>query len=195
MGIGLPTRLLAAAVLVTAATGDCGEVGGANWLVLTCTNYDEWAVLMKVMLKARKLWRVINVGIEEEEDCATMETILKAVPSQYVESLGSKDSAKLAWDALKAMRVGSDCVKKAKAQQLRREYEVLAFRDGEAVEEFTLRLQSLVNQLAVLGVIIGDEVVANYLVVPAKCTQIVLSIETMIDLSALSIEDVIGRYF
>ena len=170
-------------------------MGGANWLVLTCTNYDEWAVLMKVMLKAWKLWCVINVGIEEEEDCAAMETILKAVPSEYVESLGSKDSAKLAWDALKAMRVGSDCVKKAKAQQLRREYEVLAFRDGEAVEEFTLRLQSLVNQLAVLGVIIGDEVVANYLVVPAKCTQIVLSIETMIDLSTLSIEDVIGRYF
>jgi len=188
------------AVLVTAATGDCGEVGGANWLVLTCTNYDEWAVLMKVMLKARKLWRVINVGIEEEEDCAAMETILKAVPSEYVESLGSKDSAKLAWDALKAMHVGSDCVKKAcvrkaKAQQLRREYEVLAFRDGEAVEEFTLRLQSLVNQLAVLGVVIGDEVVAKYLVVPAKCTQIVLSIETMIDLSTLSIEEVIGRYF
>jgi len=28
------------------------EVGGANWLVLTCTNYGEWAVLMKVKLRA-----------------------------------------------------------------------------------------------------------------------------------------------
>ena len=31
------------------------EVSGANWPVLTHTNYGEWAALMKVMLKVRKL--------------------------------------------------------------------------------------------------------------------------------------------
>jgi hypothetical protein len=40
-------------------------VGSANWPVLTRTNYDEWVLVMKVMLWARKLWRAINIGTEE----------------------------------------------------------------------------------------------------------------------------------
>jgi len=43
------------------------------------------------------------------------------------------------------MRVGSDRAKKAKAQQLQREYDDLGFHDGEAVEDFALRLQSLIS--------------------------------------------------
>jgi hypothetical protein len=66
---------------------------------------------MKVMLKMRKLWRAINFGIENEvKDCAAMEMILKAMLLKYVELLGSKDSAKLAWDALKVMHISSDHV-------------------------------------------------------------------------------------
>ncbi|XP_066333625.1 disease resistance protein RGA5-like [Miscanthus floridulus] len=77
---------------------------------------------------------------DEEEDCSALEAILAAVPPEYREPLGSKDSAKEAWDTLKAIRVESDRARKAKAQQLRREYDDLAFRDGEAVEDFALRL-------------------------------------------------------
>ena len=38
------------------------------------------------------------------------------MPLEYREPLGSKDSAKEAWNTLKAMRVESDHAKKAKAQ-------------------------------------------------------------------------------
>ena len=44
-----------------------------------------------------------------------MEAIINDVPSEYVESPRSKDSAKLACDNLKAMRVSSNCVNKVKA--------------------------------------------------------------------------------
>lgn len=47
-----------------------------------------------------------------------MEAILSSMPHEYMESLGTKDSTKATKDALKAMRVGSNCTKKAKAQQL-----------------------------------------------------------------------------
>ena len=100
---------------------------------------------MKVKLHARKLWCAIEIGTEDEEDCVAMEAILSAVLSEYVKSLGSKDSTKLAWDALKAMRVGSNHAKKVKPQQLRREYEALAFHDVEVVHDFALRLPSLVS--------------------------------------------------
>lgn len=51
------------------------------------------------------------------------------------------------------------------------------------MEDFALQLQSLVSQLAALGVVIGDEeIVTKYLqVVAAKYSQIALSIQTLID--------------
>jgi len=63
------------------------------------------------------------------------------------------------------------------------------------VEDFALRLQSLASQLATYGKPIDDEdVVAKLLrVVPSKYAQLALSIETMLDLSTLSLEDVTGR--
>jgi hypothetical protein len=63
------------------------------------------------------------------------------------------------------------------------------------VEDFSLCLQSLVSQLVAHDVTITDEeAVAKYLrVVPPKYTQIALSIETLIDMSTLMLEDVIGR--
>ena len=77
------------------------------------------------------------------------------------------------------MQLGGDRMRKAKAQQLRREYEAIAFCDGEAIEDFALRLTSLVSQLAQVGIDIGeDEAVAKYLrVVPPRFGQIALSIE------------------
>jgi len=67
-----------------------------------------------------------------------MEAILSSMPHEYMESLGTKDSAKATKDALKAMRVGSNCAKKEKAQQLQWEYEALMFRDGDVVEDLAL---------------------------------------------------------
>jgi hypothetical protein len=80
------------------------DVGNAQFPTLTRTNYAEWEVLVKVMFKARGLWKAVDVGTEdEEEDQLAMEGILKAVPPEYRVALGNKGSAKEAWDALKTM--------------------------------------------------------------------------------------------
>ena len=92
------------------------------------------------------------------------------------------------------MRVDSDCTKKATAELLKQEYANLKFKDGESVD-FSFRLQSLINKLRSHGVTIDEEeAVSKYLhSVPVKYIQIALSIETMLDLSTLTIEDVTGR--
>ena len=92
------------------------------------------------------------------------------------------------------MRVGSDRAKKATAQLLKQEYATLKFKDSESVEDFSLCMQSLISKLRSHGVTIDEEeAVSKYLhSVPAKYIQIALSIETMLDLSTLTIEDVIG---
>ena len=83
------------------------EVSGTSWPMLTRTNYGEWAVTMKVKLRARQLWNAV--------DMSAMEAILASVPQEYREPLGAKKTAKEAWEAIVAMPVGSDCAKKANA--------------------------------------------------------------------------------
>nr|CAH67708.1 H0512B01.3 [Oryza sativa] len=172
------------------------EVGGAAaFPTLTRTNYTEWSLLMKVMLQARGLWDAVENGeCDEQEDRMAMEAILRAVPSEMISLLATKDSAKDAWDAIKVMRVGVDRVRKAKAQQLRWEYESISFHDGESIDDFALRLTSLVSQLGTLGERIEEQnVIEKFLrVVPERFSQIAMSIETLLDLSTLTIEDVTG---
>ncbi|XP_066321189.1 uncharacterized protein [Miscanthus floridulus] len=132
---------------------------------------------MKVKLRARRLCNVIDKGTDKEDDMLALEAILAAVPAEYMEPLGAKNSAKETWEAIAAMRVGFDRAKKAMAQLLKQEDANLKFKDSESVENFSLCLQSLISKLRSHGITIDEE-------------EIALSIETMLDLSTLTIEDV-----
>lgn len=43
-----------------------------------------------------------------------MAVISQAVPDDVMMAIANKESAKEAWDAIRDMRVGEDCVKKAR---------------------------------------------------------------------------------
>jgi hypothetical protein len=72
---------------------------------------------------------------------------------------------------------------------------MLAFCDGECMEDFTMQLAGIVNQLATLGDPEDDEkVVLKYIrITRPKFKQLVILIETLLDVSTLSIEEVTGR--
>ncbi|KAK3133758.1 hypothetical protein QOZ80_6AG0540590 [Eleusine coracana subsp. coracana] len=76
-----------------------------------------------------------------------------------------------------------------------RDYENIAFRDGELVEDFSLRLGAMITELSMLGETVSEQEAIKKLlrVVPPKFEQIALSIETLLDLSELSLENVTGR--
>jgi hypothetical protein len=68
-----------------------------NFLVLTKSNYYDWAVLMRVMLQARDLWTTVSVGtIDYTEDCMALEVISKAMPVEMMGPITSKPTAKAA---------------------------------------------------------------------------------------------------
>jgi hypothetical protein len=93
------------------------------------------------------------------------------------------------------MRIGDDRVRKSTAQSLCAEYEQISFRDGESVDDFALRLSNLVQRLAILGDLEpGPKVVDKYLrVARPRYRQLVISIETLLDINEPSIEEVTGR--
>jgi hypothetical protein len=170
--------------------------GPANYPMLTKTNYNEWSLLMKIKLEARCLWNAVDPGdVEFHVDRMALDAICSAVPPEMVASIATKPSARAAWNAIRTMRVGDDRVRKSSAQRVRRQYEELMFKDGEGVEDFALRLTGLVNQLAILGDPEDPaKVVEKYLrIARSRYRQLVISMETLLDISALSVEEVTGR--
>ncbi|XP_066382254.1 uncharacterized protein [Miscanthus floridulus] len=71
----------------------------------------------------------------------------------------------------------------------------MAWKDGESAEDFANRITGLANNLRVLSNDMKDvEIVCKMLqVVPENLAQVAISIETLLDLNDLSIEEITGR--
>jgi transposase InsO family protein len=111
-------------------------------------------------------------------------------------SLSKKRTAKEAWDAIAAARIGSDRARKTTLQTLRKEWENLAFKPGEDVDDFALRLNTLQQKMVQFGDnTYGAERAVEKLFrcTPEKYKQIARSIESLLNLSTMSIEEAIGR--
>ena len=163
---------------------------------LTRTNYIEWALLMRVNMQAQGVWEAINPGTAEYRiDRAALAAILQAVPPEMLATLAVKDSAKQAWDTIKTMRMGVERVREAKAQALLKEFDGIRMKSDEPVDDFAMRLTGLVNNIRTLGETLEEvKVIKKFLrVVPTKFTQLAISIEQLIDLRTLSVEELVGR--
>jgi hypothetical protein len=78
---------------------------------------------------------------------------------------------------------------------LRTEFESIRFKEGETVDDFTMRLGSLVTELDTLEEVIKEQQVVQKLlrVVPKHLSQVAVTIEVTQDLSKLTLEDADGR--
>jgi hypothetical protein len=127
-------------------------VGPANWSLLTKTNYTEWALVMKIKLQARNLWEAIEPrDVTLQEDRMALDAITNVVPQEMLASLAVKATVIEAWEVVRSLRIGSEAVWNVRAQRLRTEFESIRFKEGETVDDFTMRLGSLVVELGTLG--------------------------------------------
>jgi hypothetical protein len=170
---------------------------GTNWPMLSKTNYHEWSQEMKLRMQARDLWDAVEEErVSFRDDRRAMEVIVAAVPKEMGIPLIDKRTAKEAWDAIAAARIGVDRVRRATLQRLRRDWENISVKPGESVEDFAFRLSTLHRRLVFHGDQDIDErrVVEKYLrTVPPKYAQIVVAIEQFLDFDMLTLEEVTGR--
>ena len=170
---------------------------GTNWPMLSKTNYHEWSQEMKLRMQARDLWDAVEgERVSFRDDRRAMEAIVAAVPKEMGIPLIDKRTAKEAWDAIAAARIGVDRVRRATLQRIRRDWENISVKSGESVEDFAFRLSTLHRQLVLHGDQDIDErrVVEKYLrTVPSKYAQIVVAIEQFLDFDMLTLEEATGR--
>ena len=153
---------------------------------------------MKCNFEILEVWEAIEPGgegIKRTQDRQAMGGLLRSVPQEMWQMLGEKKTVKEAWAAVKSMRVGAERVKEANAQRLLQEFENIAFKDGETVDDFALRINGLASDLRTSGEAIEDaKVVRKMLRVLPRCYQsVAISIETLLDLKTLTIEELVGR--
>jgi hypothetical protein len=90
------------------------------------------------------MWEAARYGdIDYYDDQRALDALIAPVPSEMQFSLSKKRTAKEAWDAIAAARIGSDRARKTTLQALHKEWENLAFKVGEDVDDFALRLNTL----------------------------------------------------
>jgi hypothetical protein len=99
--------------------------------ILTKTNYVELVAVMRVRLQLRHMFEAVRYAL------------ITVVPPEMQFSLSKKRFAKEAWAAIAATRIGNDRACKTTLQALRKEWENLAFRPGEGVDDYALHLNTL----------------------------------------------------
>jgi hypothetical protein len=94
------------------------------------------------------MWEVVRYGdVDYYEDRRVLDALIAAVPPKMQFSLSKKWTAKEAWDAITAARIGSDRAHMTTLQALRKEWENLVFKPGEDVNDFALRLNTLQQKM------------------------------------------------
>lgn len=108
--------------------------GNIQYPMLTRTNYNEWASLMRVNMQAAGLWHAVEPEeddiVEYHEDRLALAAILRAVPSDMLGSLARKRTARSAWEAIKTVRVGVQRVRDSAMRQLRKDFDDIMFKEG-----------------------------------------------------------------
>jgi hypothetical protein len=151
---------------------------------------------MKIKLQARNLWEAIEPGdVTLQKDRMALDAITSAVPQEMLTSLAVKAIDAEAWEAVRSLQIGSEAVRNARAQQLRMEFESICFKEGETVDDFTMRLGSLIVELVTLREVIKEQQVFQKLlwVIPKHLSQVAVAIEVTQNLSKLTLEDAGGR--
>jgi hypothetical protein len=103
---------------------------------------------MRVRLQVRHMWEAVRYGdVDYYEDRRALDALIAAVPPEMQFSLSKKRTAKDAWDAIVAACIASDRTRKTTLQALHKEWENLAFKPGEDVDDFALRLNTLQQKM------------------------------------------------
>jgi hypothetical protein len=167
------------------------STSGIVYPTLTHTNYTERSAVMRVNPQVAGLWGAVQHDSVEYRDETHAGGASSCMPVEMQVGLTNKETARNAWESIRRIRVGVDRVKEANAKRLHQEFAEIKFKPGEGVEDFSLRITALANELRVLDDDITDKEVVKKMLhsVSEKLEQVALSMETLLDLNSLSIEE------
>ncbi|XP_074369677.1 uncharacterized protein LOC141711144 [Apium graveolens] len=172
---------------------------GLRYPMLAKSNCAAWSLKMTVNMQAHGVWEAIEPkdpksAVEERTYKLALAVIYQGKPEDILLSLAEKKTAKEAWDTIKTMCLGADRVKKASVHTLKAKFESMSMKDTEPVDEFCMKLNSLVTNIRALGEEVEESYVVKKLLraIPTKFLQIASKIEQFGNVEEMSIEETVG---
>lgn len=176
--------------------------------------YEFWNIKMRRFFISLDLWDMVENGYAEpteeegrltpaqrnelkdnrKKDAKAFVALQQAVNDSIFPRIAGASSTKEAWNILKKEYQGTEKVTAVKLQTFRREFENLRMKDGESVDEFSLKVTILICQLRSLGEEISEQKIVEKVLrsLPTKFDNIVAAIEESKDLSTYSLTQLIG---
>ncbi|XP_068466725.1 uncharacterized protein [Phaseolus vulgaris] len=127
-------------------------------------HYDFWPMTMENFLRSKELWQLVEDGIPtlgttpteaqrrtaseaQLKDVKVKIFLFQAIDREILETILDKSTSQAIWKSMQQKYQGSTRVKRAQLQALRREFELLAMKDGEKVDSYLGRTLSIVNKM------------------------------------------------
>nr|KYP53919.1 Retrovirus-related Pol polyprotein from transposon TNT 1-94 [Cajanus cajan] len=179
-------------------------------------HYEFWSMTMENFLRSKEMWHLIEEGIptptpgatpteaqrksiEEAKlkDLKVKNFLFQAIDREILETILDKGTSKAIWSSMQRKYQGSTKVKQAQLQALRREFELLAMKEGETVDNYMGRILHVVNKMKSNGEAMEESTVVSKLLrsLTSKFNYVVCSIEESNDLGILSIDELHGSLF
>lgn len=177
-------------------------------------HYDFWSMTMENFLRSRELWSLVedripamtlettrvsevqNKYVEEAKlkDLKVKNFLFQSIDREILETILDKGTSKAIWESMKKKYQGSTKVKRAQLQALRREFELLAMKEGEKIDTFLGRTLTVVNKMKVNGESMEQSTIVSKILrsLTSRFNYVVCSIEESNDLDTMSIDELHG---
>lgn len=125
------------------------------------------------------------------KDLKVKNYLFQAIDRTIMETILNKESAKAIWDSMRQKYQGSNKVKRAQLQALRREFEVLGMKESEKVDEYFARTLTIANKMKAHGERMSQNVIVEKILrsMTPKFNYVVCSIEESNNLTTMTIDE------
>jgi len=174
-------------------------------------HYDFWSMIMENFLRSKELWPLVIDGIPKlgptptkAQQRTTSETQLKdlkvkiflfqAIDREILDTILDKSTSQAIWRSIQQKYQGSTRVKRAQLQALRREFELLAMKDGKKIDNYLGLTLSIVNKMKSNGKVMDSNTMVSKILrsLTANFNYVVCAIEESNDLNNLSLDELHG---
>ena len=110
-----------------------------------------------------------------------------SAPRRSLDAGGKEENCKEVWDYLKTRFVGVDCVKNARLQMLKGDFNAMHMQDGETLDQYTKKLNAMSFRYANLGEMLDDAALVKKLfdTVSDQLLSVIARIEQLYDLNKM----------
>lgn len=171
-------------------------------------HYDFWSMTMENFLRSKELWQLVEDGIPtvgatstevqrksiadaQLKDLKVKNFLFQAIDREILETILDKSTSQAIWRSMQQKYQGSTRVKRDQLQDLRREFALLAIKDGEKVDSYLGRTLSVVNKMKSNGEVMDSSIVVSKILrsLTTNFNYVVCSIEESNDLNTLSLDE------